>query len=167
MGERLTKTDVKKIEEELEKRKQEMRPELIEEVKETRAMGDLSENFEYHAAKSAKNRNESRIRYLERMLANATIVSEESADGVVGMNNTVTIYEPEDDETEKVKITTSIRSNALEGNVSIESPLGKALIGKKVGDRVTVQVDESYSYEVVIKDIDQSTDGDDDQISSY
>ncbi|MBQ1843585.1 MAG: transcription elongation factor GreA [Lachnospiraceae bacterium] len=167
MGERLTQTDVEKIQEELRKRKEEMRPELIEEVKETRAMGDLSENFEYHAAKGAKNRNESRIRYLERMLQNATIVSEESHEGVVGMNNTVTIYEPEDDETETVKITTSIRSNALEGKVSIESPLGKALVGHKVGDKVMVRVDDDYSYEVEIRAIDQSTDASDDEISKY
>ncbi|MGN8773739.1 GreA/GreB family elongation factor [Candidatus Weimeria sp. HCP3S3_B5] len=167
MGERLTRTDVEKIQEELRQRKEEMRPKLIDEVKETRAMGDLSENFEYHAAKSAKNRNESRIRYLERMLANATIVSEESQAGVVGMNNTVTIYEPEDDETETVKITTSIRSDALNGRVSIESPLGKALVGRKEGDEVTVRVDDSYSYKVIIKKIDQTTDSSDDQISSY
>ncbi|MDD6429467.1 MAG: transcription elongation factor GreA [Lachnospiraceae bacterium] len=167
MGERLTRTDVEKIQEELRQRKEEMRPKLIDEVKETRAMGDLSENFEYHAAKSAKNRNESRIRYLERMLANATIVSEESKAGVVGMNNTVTIYEPEDDETETVKITTSIRSDALNGRVSIESPLGKALVGRKEGDEVTVRVDDSYSYKVIIKKIDQTTDSSDDQISSY
>lgn len=167
MGEKLTRTDVEKIQEELRQRKEEMRPKLIDEVKETRAMGDLSENFEYHAAKSAKNRNESRIRYLERMLANATIVSEESKAGVVGMNNTVTIYEPEDDETETVKITTSIRSDALNGRVSIESPLGKALVGRKEGDEVTVRVDDSYSYKVIIKKIDQTTDSSDDQISSY
>ena len=101
------------------------------------------------------------------MLQNAIIVHEESHEGVVGMNNTVTIYEPEDDETETVKITTSIRSNALEGKVSIESPLGKALVGHKVGDKVMVRVDDDYSYEVEIRAIDQSTDASDDEISKY
>lgn len=167
MGERLTESDVKKIQAEIDERKFEMRPKLIDEVKETRAMGDLSENFEYHEAKRAKNRNESRIRYLERMLQNATIVSDKSADGVVGMNNTVTVYIPEDDETEKYKITTSIRGDVLANKISIESPLGKALMGKKVGDKVTVKVNDSYSYEVEIKAIDESTTDEDDQIKSF
>lgn len=167
MGERLTKTDVKKIQAEIDHRKLELAPQLREKVKEARELGDLSENFEYYAAKKARNQNDSRIRYLERMLANATIVSDESADDVVGMNNTVTLYYPEDDETEQVKITTSIRSNSLEGKISIESPLGKALIGKKAGDRVKIRVDDDYSYEVEIKSIDKSTGEEDDEIKSF
>lgn len=167
MGERLTESDVKKIQAEIDKRKFEMRPELIGEVKETRAQGDLSENFEYHEAKRAKNRNESRIRYLENMLKNATIVSDKSEAGVVGMNNTVTLYFPDDDLTEKYKITTSIRGNSLEGKISIESPLGKAVLGKRVGEKATVKVDDSYSYEVEIKAIDETTTDDDDEIKSF
>lgn len=167
MGERLTPEDVKKIRAEITKRKTEVRPQLIGEVQEAREKGDLSENFEYYAAKKAKNRNESRIRYLERMLLNATIVSDESKAGVVGMDNTVTLYFPEDDLTETYKITTSIRSNSLKGKISIESPLGKAIMGKKAGETVTVKVDDSYSYDVVIKEIDQSTGEDDDEIKSF
>lgn len=167
MGERLTESDVKKIQAEIDDRKFNKRPKLIAEVQETRAHGDLSENFEYHEAKRAKNRNESRIRYLERMLENATVISDKSEDGTVGMNNTVTLYIPEDDETEKYKITTSIRGNSLENKISIESPLGRAILGKKVGDTVTVKVNDDYSYDVVIKDIDESTTDDDDEIKSF
>lgn len=167
MGERLTKTDVKKIQAEIDHRKLELAPQLREKVKEARELGDLSENFEYYAAKKARNQNDSRVRYLERMLANATIVSDESADDVIGMNNTVTLYYPEDDETEQVKITTSIRSNSLEGKISIESPLGKALIGRKTGDRVNIRVNDDYSYEVEIKAIDKSTGEEDDEIKSF
>ena len=167
MGERLTESDVKKIQAEIDDRKFNQRPKLIAEGQETRAHGDLSENFEYHEAKRAKNRNESRIRYLERMLENATVISDKSEDGTVGMNNTVTLYIPEDDETEKYKITTSIRGNSLENKISIESPLGRAILGKKVGDTVTVKVNDDYSYDVVIKDIDESTTDDDDEIKSF
>ena len=92
MREQLTESDVKKIEEEIQHRKHVIRKEAIEAVKEARAQGDLSENFEYHAAKKYKNQNESRIRYLERMLKNAEIVSDTSEEGVAGINNRVTVY---------------------------------------------------------------------------
>lgn len=167
MGERLTQSDVKKIQAEIDERKLELRPKLIAEVTEMRAHGDLSENFEYHEAKRAKNRNESRIRYLERLLEHASVISDESEHGKVGLNNTVTIYIPEDDETETVKLTTSIRGNSLENKISIESPLGKAILGKAVGDRATVTVNDSYSYEVVIRSIDETTDDADDRIKAF
>ena len=158
MGERLTKGDVEKIQAEIDDRKFNKRPELIAEVKETRAQGDLSENFEYHESKRAKNRNESRIRYLENMLKNATIVDTGSVAGVVGMDDTVTLYFPDDDLTETYKLVTSIRSNSLENRISIESPVGKAIKGHKVGDVVTVHVNESVSYDVEIRDIAQGGD---------
>ena len=167
MAERLTKSDVAKIEAEIEKRKLEIRPQLISEVKEARAQGDLSENFEYYAAKKAKNQNESRIRYLENMLKFATIVEDESVSGEVGMNNRVTLYFPEDDLEEEYKIVTSIRSNSLKGKISIESPLGKALLGHKVGDTVTIKVDDDYSYDVEIRAIDESDDESEDEIKSF
>ena len=119
MGERLTKSDIEKIEKEIEERKLVKRPELIDAVKEARAQGDLSENFEYYAAKREKNMNESRIRYLERMLKFATIVEEkESADDEAALNKTVTVYFPDDDETETFRIVTSIRGNSLKGLIS-------------------------------------------------
>ena len=148
MREQLTEHDVKKIEEEIEYRKLVVRKEAIEAVKEARAHGDLSENFEYHAAKKDKNRNESRIRYLERMLKTAKIVKDTSAADEAGLNNLVEVYFPEDDETDTFKLVTSIRGNSLDGKISIESPLGKAILKKHVGDRVKVHVNDDYSYEV-------------------
>lgn len=166
MGDRLTENDVKKIQEEIEYRKLVVRKEALEAVKEARAHGDLSENFEYYAAKRDKNKNESRIRYLERMIKNAEIISDESKEDEVGMNNTVELYFEEDEETEKFKITTSVRGNSLGGNISIESPIGKAIMGRKVGDRVEVVVNENISYYVVIKSIENTND-DGDNIRSF
>ncbi len=158
MRERLTQEDVKKIQEEIEYRKLVVRKEALEAVKEARAHGDLSENFEYHAAKKDKNKNESRIRYLERMLKTAQIITDESQEDEVGLDNRVEVYFEEDDETEVYKLVTSIRGNSLDGRISVESPLGKALLGHKVGDRVHVRVDASAGYDVIIKNIDKSTD---------
>lgn len=166
MGDKLTENDIKKIQEEIEYRKLVVRKEALEAVKEARAHGDLSENFEYYAAKRDKNKNESRIRYLERMIKNAQIISDESKDDEVGMNNTVELYFEEDDETEKFKITTSVRGNSLGGNISIESPIGKAVMGHKVGDRVQVVVNDDISYYVVIKSIENTND-DGDNIRSF
>ena len=143
MREQLTQKDVERIEAEIEHRKLVVRKEALEAVKEARAHGDLSENFEYHAAKRDKNKNESRIRYLERMLRTAEIVSEDSAADEVGLNNTVTLYFEEDDECEEFRLVTSIRGNSLKKLISIESPLGKAVYGKKLGERVFVLVGDS------------------------
>ena len=167
MRDQLTKNDIKKIEEEIEYRKLVVRKEAIEAVKEARAQGDLSENFEYYAAKKDKNKNESRIRYLERMLRTAVVVSDESKEDEVGINNTVTLYIEEDDETETYKLVTSIRGNSLEGKISTESPLGKAILGKKQGDRVLVMVNDNYGYYVVIKAIDKSTNDAEDDIRKF
>lgn len=127
MGEKLTKRDIEKIEEEIEHRKLVIRKEAIEAVKEARAQGDLSENFEYYAAKKHKNQNESRIRYLERMLKTATVVDDSSKSDEVGMDDIVEVEFEEDGEVEKYKLVTSIRGNSMENRVSIESPIGKAL----------------------------------------
>ena len=158
MREQLTESDVKKIEEEIQHRKHVIRKEAIEAVKDARAQGDLSENFEYHAAKKYKNQNESRIRYLERMLKNAEIVSDTSEEGVAGINNRVTVYFPEDDEEETYKLVTSIRGNSIHNYISTESPIGKALKGHRVGDRVLVNVNENVSYYLRIKSIDKTGD---------
>ena len=153
MGEKLTKTDYKKIEEEIEHRKVVVRKELLESVKEARAHGDLSENFEYHAAKREKNRNESRIRYLERMLKTAEIIEDNSAEDEIGLNNTVELYFEEDDEVETYRLVTSVRGDSMEGRISIESPIGKAIIGHKKGEKVFVKVNNDFGYYVVIKNI--------------
>ena len=167
MREQLTESDVKKIEEEIEHRKHVIRKEAIEAVKEARAQGDLSENFEYHAAKKDKNQNESRIRYLERMIKTAKVISTDSAEDEVGMNNTVTVYFEEDDEEEVYKIVTTVRGNSLKNLISNESPLGKALLGHKVGDRVEVAVNENYSYYVVIRKIENTVDDGSDKIRRF
>ena len=166
MGERLTENDVKKIRQEIEHRKLVVRKEALEAVKEARAHGDLSENFEYHAAKKDKNQNESRIRYLERMLKNATIIKDTSRAGEVGMNKTVTVYFEDDDETEVYKLVTSIRGNSMDGKISIESPMGKALLGKKEGDRVFVKINETAGDYVVVQKIEDSDD-DGDEIRRF
>ena len=157
----LTPNDIKKMEEEIEYRVHVVRKEALEEVKTARAQGDLSENFEYHAAKREKNRNESRIRYLQKMIKTATIISDESAEDEAGVNNTVEIFYEDDESTEKIKLVTTVRGDSLEGLISIESPLGKALLGHKVGDRVLVEVNDSVKYYVVIKAIENSDDSDD------
>ena len=167
MGERLTENDVKKIQAEIEYRKLTVRKEAIEAVKEARAQGDLSENFEYYAAKKDKNKNESRIRYLERMLKTAKIVSEDSKADEAGMNNVIEVYFEDDDETETYKLVTSIRGNSLDNKISIESPLGKAILGHREGDRVWVKINESAGYYIVIKKILKNTDDTEDQIKSF
>ena len=128
------------MEDEIEYRVQVVRKQALEDVKEARAHGDLSENFEYHAAKKFKNQNESRIRYLQRMIKSAVVISDESAEGWrQGSINTVEIYYEDDGSTETIKLVTTVRGDSLEGYISIECPLGKALLGHKVGDRVLVE----------------------------
>ena len=166
MYDELTENDIQKIKEEIEYRKLVVRKEAIESVKEARAHGDLSENFEYQAAKKDKNRNESRIRYLERMVKTAKIVSDVSEEDEVGINNTVKLYMEDDDETETYKLVTTVRGNSIQGRISIDSPLGKAILGKKVGERVYVQVNESFGYYVVVKSV-ENTDDAKDQIRGF
>jgi len=167
MRNELTEKDIQKMEEEIEYRKLVVRKEAIEAVKEARAHGDLSENFEYYAAKKEKNQNESRIRYLEKMIKTAVVVSEEAKEDEVGLNNTVEVYFEDDDMTETYKIVTTVRTNALKGLISTESPLGKALLGHKVGDRVEISVGSGDSYFVVIKKIENTIDDGSDPIRKY
>ena len=167
MREQLTESDIKKIREEIEYRKLVVRKEAIEAVKEARAQGDLSENFEYYAAKKDKNRNESRIRYLENMIKNARVVSDKSGSDEVGLNDTVTLYFEDDDEEEVYRLVTGIRGNSLKGLISIESPLGKAVRGHKEGDSVYVRLGENAGYSVVIKKIEKTGEDDTDRIRSY
>lgn len=167
MYDNLTASDIKKMQEEIEYRKLVVRKEALEAVKEARAHGDLSENFEYKAAKQDKNRNESRIRYLEKMIKTARIISDNSREGEVGLGDTVEVYIPDDDETEQYKLVTTVRGNSLQGLISIDSPLGKAIRGHKVGDKVYVKVDDRFGYEVEIRSIDKTTKEDEDKLRSY
>lgn len=162
----LTKNDIKKMQEEIEYRTLVVRKEALEDVKTARAHGDLSENFEYHAAKKVKNQNESRIRYLQRMIKTATIISDDSAEDEAGVNNTVEVEYEDDNSTEVIKLVTTVRGDSLEGYISIESPLGKAILGHKVGDRVLVEVNDRVQYYVTIKSIEK-TDDSGDTIQSY
>jgi transcription elongation factor GreA len=164
---KLTDNDIKKMQEEIGYRKLVVRKEALEAVKEARAHGDLSENFEYHAAKKDKNQNESRIRYLEKMIKTAQIISDESKDDEIGLYNTVDLYFEDDDEEETYKLVTTVRGNSMKGLISSESPLGRAIIGHKVGDRVYVKVDGNTGYYVVVKRLENTKDDGSDKLRSY
>lgn len=158
MNDELTALDIQKMQSELDERRLKLMPELIEEVKRTRAFGDLSENYEYKAAKQAQNRNKSRIRYLEKMIESARVIEDKSAADEVGLYDRVELYMEEDDETETIQVVTTVRCDPLKGLISKESPLGLAVLGKKVGDRFTVQVNEAYSYTARVRSITKQTD---------
>ena len=158
MHDELTQVDIDKMKEELDHRIKVLRPQLIEEVKVARGFGDLSENFEYKAAKREKNRNDSRIRYLQRMINTARVISENSAADAIGLYDRVEILSEGDDETEWIQLVTTLRQNVLQGLISRESPLGKALMGRKVGERVNVRVDDGSTYEVEIRAIEKGRD---------
>ena len=158
MHNELTKKDIQMMKEELYHRRVELRPKLLEAVKEARGFGDLSENFEYKAAKQEKNRNESRIRFLENMIKTAVVVDDRSDADTVGLFDKVTLYIEEDDETEVYQVVTTMRQDALHGRISRESPVGKALLGRRAGDRICIQVNDQYSYYAVIRSIEKSGD---------
>ena len=158
MKNELTRKDIELMQQELDHRRIELRPQLLEAVKEARAFGDLSENFEYKAAKQEKNRNESRIRFLENMIRTARVVEDRSDADTVGLYDKVTVYLEEDDETEVYQIVTTMRQDVLKGLISKESPVGRSLLGKRVGDRVHIQVNENYGYDAVIRSIEKGED---------
>ncbi len=158
MHNELTKKDLELMRQELDYRRITLRPQLLEAVKEARAFGDLSENFEYKAAKQEKNRNEGRIRYLENMIRTARVVSETTGGDGVNLYDKVTVYLPEDDEEEVYQIVTTMRQDALHGRISLESPVGRALLGKKVGDTVHIQVKPQWGYDMVIRAIEKGED---------
>lgn len=167
MFNQLTQKDIEAMEAEIEERKLVIRPKLLESVKEARAQGDLSENFEYYAAKREKNKNESRIRFLERMIKTAEIIPDDSREDEIGMNTRVKVEFEEDGLEETYKLVTTMRGNSLEGLVSVESPIGKALLGHKAGDRVFVEVNPSYGYYLIIKEIEKNADEADDKLRSF
>ena len=164
---KMTKEDIQKIEEEISYRTGALRQELLENLKTARAQGDLSENFEYTMAKRANNQNNSRVRYLENMIRHAEIIEDTSKEDEVGLNKAVTVYIPEDDEEEVYKIVTSIRGDSTKGRISNDSPMGRALMGHKVGDHVMVKVNDSYSYEVIIRKIEEADNNNEDAIRQY
>lgn len=158
MHNELTQKDIQLMREELDYRRIQLRPQLLEEVKTARAFGDLSENFEYKAAKRDKNRNESRIRYLENMIKTAVVVTGEAAADKVGLFDSVTVWVEEDEEEQVYQLVTTVRQDALKNRISKESPFGKAVLGKRVGDRLYIPVNDTYGYYVVIRAIQKGED---------
>lgn len=167
MYDELTEVDIKKMQEEIDHRVRVLRPQLIEEVQTARAFGDLSENFEYKCAKQAKNRNESRIRYLERMIRTAKVIEVKTREDAVGLFDKVTIFNEMVKKEMNIQIVTTLRQDVLKGLVSKESPVGKALMGHKVGDRVQVEVNPSMKYFVEIRAIEKGRDDESMEINSY
>ena len=167
MYDELTQVDIDKMKAELEHRRLELRPKLIEDVQTARAFVDLSENYEYKVAKQEKNRNESRIRYLERMIATAKVIEVNEKEGTVGLFDHVALYNEKLGKEQNIQLVATLRQNALKGLISKESPVGKAVMGHKKGDRVTVHVSETYSYDIVIRDVQKGSDDETLPISSY
>ena len=167
MHNELTPNDLRLMQEELDHRRIVLRPQLLEAVKEARAFGDLSENFEYKAAKQEKNRNESRIRFLERMIKTAVVISDRSAPDQVGLYDKVTVYMEEDDETQVYQIVTTMRQDVIKGLISKESPVGKALLGRRAGERIHIQVNPDYGYDLVIQSIEKGSDSGEIPLNRY
>ena len=167
MYDELTEVDIRKMQEEIDYRVRELRPQLIEEVQTARAFGDLSENYEYKCAKQAKNRNDSRIRYLERMIRTAKVIEVKETADTVSLFDTVTIYHEMVKKEMSVRIVTTLRQDALKGLISKESPVGRALMGHKAGDRVQVTVSPDLKYTVEIRKIEKGADDESLDISSY
>ena len=167
MYDELTEVDIRKMREEIDYRTRVLRPKLIEDVQTARAFGDLSENLEYKCAKQEKNRNDSRIRYLERMIRTAKVIEVRGAEDAVGLFDRVTIYNEMVKKEMEVRIVTTLRQDALKGLVSKESPVGKALLGKRIGDRVQVEVNPNLKYFVKIQGIEKGEDDESLDISAY
>jgi len=167
MYDELTEVDIKKMQEEINHRVRVLRPQLIEEVQTARAFGDLSENFEYKCAKQEKNRNDSRIRYLERMIRTAKVIEVQAQEDTVGLFDKVTIFNEMVKKEMTIQIVTTLRQDALKGLISKESPVGKAVMGRKAGDRVQVEVSPTVKYFVEIRTIEKGEDDESLEISSY
>ena len=167
MYDELTPLDIQKMQEEIDYRTLELRPKLIADVQEARAFGDLSENYEYKAAKQAQNKNRSRMRYLEGMIKTASVIDDDSKADEVGLFDKVEVYMPEDDETDIIQVVTTVRCDPRKGLISMDSPFGKQILGKKVGDKFTVHVNDSYSYEAEIRSITKTDDDGSAPLMSY
>ena len=167
MHDELTEVDIQKMKEEIRWRREELNPRLRDEVRRTRELGDLSENDEYRSAKREWNRNNGRIRYLEAMIETAIVIKVDHAEDTVGLFDKVTLFYEEDDEENTITLVTTLRNDVFGGYISKESPVGKAIMGHKVGDRVIVQVNEKISYPVVIRKIEKGEDDPNLKIQQY
>ena len=167
MHDKLTQSDIDKLQEEIDYRKLTLRPQILKEVQEARAQGDLSENFEYYAARKAKGENDSRISYLENMIRTAILVDESSEEGTVGLNKRVKVCFEDENDTEEFKIVTSVRASSMRGLITPESPVGRALMGHRVGDRVHVRVNDQVEYDVTVTGIEDVGEEESDTIRSF
>ena len=167
MHNELTQKDIRLMREELDYRRIQLRPKLLEAVKEARGFGDLSENFEYKAAKQEKNRNESRIRFLENMIRTAVVLSDRADADTVGLYDRVTVYLEDEGDEETYQVVTTMRQDALHGLISKESPLGKALLGRRVGERFHIQVNDRYGYDAGVRAIQKGQDDGSVPLSSF
>ena len=158
MYDELTRSDLQKMQEEIDYRMRELRPKLIEDVQTARAFGDLSENFEYKCAKQEKNRNDSRIRYLQRMIKTAKVIEDRSDEDTAGLDDTVEIFLEHIGKSRKITLVTTLRQDALRGLISKESPVGRAVLGHKAGDRVQVQMENGSTYWLQIRSVVKGSD---------
>ena len=163
----LTEVDIKKMQEEIDYRMKVVRPKCIEDLKTARGFGDLSENYEYKAAKQELRRCDSRLRYLRRMIATAKVIKSDTREGVAGLFDRVTIEYVEDGDTETITLMTTLREDALNGIISKESPLGKAVMGRRVGETATVRVDDENSYTIKVLKIEKGQDDESLPISAF
>ena len=167
MYDELTQVDIQKMQEEIDYRVRTLRPKLIEDVQTARAFGDLSENYEYKVAKQEKNRNESRIRYLQNMIRTAHVISSQSQADRAGLFDTIVIYNEKLGREQTIRLVTTLRQDALKGLISKESPVGKAVLGRQAGDRVLVKVGPELEYYITIRSIEKGEDDASLDISSY
>ena len=158
MNDELTRQDIEKMQQEIDYRVQTLRPKLIEDVQVARAFGDLSENFEYKCAKQDKNRNDARIRYLQRMIKTAHVIEDKSTEDTAGLYDKVTIVMENTGKAREIQLVTTLRQDALKGLISKESPVGKAVMGHKAGERVKVDMENGKSYYLTIEKIEKGTD---------
>ena len=156
----LTEVDIQKMREEIDYRLRVVRPKCVEDLKTARGFGDLSENYEYKAAKQELRRCDSRLRYLRRMIDTARVIKADSAADQVGLFDTVDVYFEDEGETERLRIVTTLREDVMQGIISKDSPVGRAIMGKRVGDRAVVRVSDDVSYTVRIDKIEKGSDDD-------
>lgn len=166
MHDELTKVDIEKMQAEIDERVA-RRAALRETIRAAKELGDLSENDEYHSARREFNKNNGRIEYLQSMIETAIVIDSTSKEDEIGLFDTVELFIEEDDETRTITLVTTLRQDAINGFVSKESPLGQAILGHKIGDRVSVKVNEKYSYDVIVRSIKKGQDDASLPISEY
>ena len=167
MHDELTAVDIRKMQEEIDYRENVLMPQIIREVQRARGFGDLSENYEYKAAKDEQRRNRSRIRYLKQMVASAVVIEDHSQSGEIGLFDRVKLHMEEEDEDMDIRLVTTLRQNPLKGLISKESPLGQALLGHRAGERVYVKISGEEGYWCSILSVEKGEDDENLEISRY